>query len=117
MESTVFAGAVTVESSGLFRRKPDQTDWEEVSAGLPDRIKVYAIVEGQDGTLFVGAHQGVFRSDDGGENWSDMKVPSEGRPIYSLLLHPKHPNTLFAGSDPAAVFRSDNGGEMCSAEF
>ena len=110
MESTVFAGAVMVESSGLFRRKPDQSGWEEMKAGLPDKVKVYAIAEGQGGALFVGAHQGVFRSDDGGENWSDMKVPSDGRPIYSLLFHPNQPNTLFAGSDPAAVFRSDDGG-------
>jgi len=46
MESTIFAGAVTVEDSGLFRRKSGHNFWEPLQAGLPDRVKVYAIVEG-----------------------------------------------------------------------
>ena len=110
MESTIFAGAVTVEEGGLFRRKPGQDSWESLQAGLPDRVKVYAIVEGQGDTLFVGAHQGVFRSDDGGESWADMQVPADGRPIYSLLVHPGAPDTIYAGSDPAAIFKSQDGG-------
>ena len=110
MESTIFAGAVTVEEGGLFRRKPGQDSWESLQAGLPDAVKVYAIVEGQGDTLFVGAHQGVFRSDDGGESWADMQVPADGRPIYSLLVHPGAPDTIYAGSDPAAIFKSQDGG-------
>ena len=110
MESTIFAGAVTVEEGGLFRRKPGQDSWESLQAGLPDRVKVYAIVEGQGDTLFVGAHQGVFRSDDGGESWADMQVPADSRPIYSLLVHPGAPDTIYAGSDPAAIFKSQDGG-------
>jgi photosystem II stability/assembly factor-like uncharacterized protein len=110
MESTIFAGAVTVEDSGLFRRKSGQNFWEPLQAGLPDRVKVYAIVEGDGGSLFVGAHQGVYRSDDGGENWTDMHVPADGRPIYSLLSHPDAPGTIYAGSDPVAIFKSKDGG-------
>ena len=110
MESTILAGAVTSDGSGLFRRKSGQTDWEALGKGLPERVKVYSILEGQDGTLFVGAHQGVFRSDDGGENWTDTKVPADERPIYSLLVHPDQPNTIFAGSDPAAIFKSKDAG-------
>ncbi|MDD9904737.1 MAG: YCF48-related protein [Rhodospirillaceae bacterium] len=110
MESTIFAGAVTVEEGGLFRRKPGQDSWESLQAGLPDRVKVYAIVEGRGDTLFVGAHQGVFRSDDGGESWADMQVPADGRPIYSMLVHPDAPDTIYAGSDPAAIFKSEDGG-------
>jgi len=110
MESTIFAGAVTVEEGGLFRRKPGQDSWESLQAGLPDRVKVYAIVEGQGDTLFVGAHQGAFRSGDGGESWADMQVPADGRPIYSLLVHPGAPDTIYAGSDPAAIFKSQDGG-------
>jgi len=110
MESTILAGAVTSDGSGLFRRKPGQTEWEPLAKGLPKQVKVYCIVEGQGATLFVGTHQGVFRSDDGGETWTDMKVPAEDRPIYSLLVHPGAPDTLYAGSDPAAIFRSTDGG-------
>ena len=110
MESTIFAGAVTAEGSGLFRRKPGQSEWESLGNGLPDRVKVYCIAEGPGVALFVGAQQGVFRSDDGGECWTDTKVPADNRPIYSLLLHPDAPDTIYAGSDPAAIFKFRDGG-------
>lgn len=110
MKSTVLAGAVTVEGSGLLRCRAGEETWESVIKGLPERVKVYCIVEGQGDTLFIGAHQGVFRSDDGGESWRDTGVPSGGRTIFSLLLHPERPDTLYAGSDPAAIFRSSDGG-------
>jgi photosystem II stability/assembly factor-like uncharacterized protein len=74
MESTVFAGAVMADGSGLFRRKAGQADWEPLTKGLPERVKVYSILEGQGGALFVGAQQGVFRSDDGGESWEDISA-------------------------------------------
>lgn len=110
MESTLLAGAVTADGSGLFRRKPGQADWEPLTNGLPDRVKIYSIVEGQGGTLFIGAHQGVYRSDDGGDSWADMRVPADGRPIYSMLIHPGQPDTIYAGSDPAAIYESGDGG-------
>ena len=110
MDSTILAGAVTVDDCGLFRRGPGQNSWEPLQVGLPERVKVYAIVEGQGDVLFVGAHQGGYRSDDGGNSWVDTKVPSNGRPIYSLLVHPDAPDTIYAGSDPAAIFKSEDGG-------
>ncbi len=110
MESIVFAGAVMAEGSGLFRRKAGQADWEPLTKGLPERVKVYSILEGQGGALFVGAQQGVFRSDDGGESWTDTKVPAEDRPIYSLMIPPDAPDTIYAGSDPAAIYKSEDRG-------
>lgn len=110
MESTLLAGAVTADGSGLFRRRPGQSDWEPLSNGLPDRVKVYSIVEGQNGTLLIGAQQGVYRSENGGDSWVDMNIPADGRPIYSMLIHPNQPETVFAGSDPAAIYKSSDGG-------
>lgn len=113
MKSTIYAGAVTAPKGGLFRRNPGQDSWETVSKGLPDDVRVYCItpVPGAPTTLYLGAEQGVFRSMDGGESWTDMKAPVEGRPVYCLHLDSKDPTTVYAGSDPVAICKSSDGGE------
>ncbi len=113
MGSTVFAGAATAGSSGLFRRDAGQSEWSRVSTGLPNRVRIYSILvaPGDPESLLIGTQYGVFRSEDGGENWSDLGVPSEDRPILSLLVHPKDPGTIYAGSDHTAIFKSEDNGE------
>lgn len=113
MKSTVLVGALAAPGGGLFRCNPGQDNWESVGKGLPDKVKVYCIVPvpGDPKTLYLGAAEGVFHSTDGGESWTDMKVPADDRPIYSIVLDPKDSRTLYAGSDPVAVYKSTDGGE------
>ena len=112
MQGTVFVGAASAGSTGLFRQAAGQQDWERLKAGLPDRVRVYSIVseQGKADKLLIGTQYGVFRSQDGGESWSDLGVPNEDRPILSLLIHPRDPNIIFAGSDHTAIFKTEDGG-------
>ncbi len=113
MDSTVFVGAASAGTTGLFRRKPGQPEWERIKNGLPERVRVYSIMakQGDPQTLLVGTQFGIFRSQDGGESWRDLGVPSEDRPILSLLAHPSDPATIYAGSDHTAIFKTEDGGE------
>jgi photosystem II stability/assembly factor-like uncharacterized protein len=112
MESTVFAGAATAGSSGLFRWKPGQSEWERLKNGLPDRVRVYSILmeKGDPNALLIGTQFGVFRSADDGESWLDLGVPAEERPILSLLVDPKDAATIYAGSDYTAIFKTEDAG-------
>jgi len=112
MKSTIFAGAVTAGTSGLFRRVSGQTEWECIGNGLPERIRVYCIVmEGDDPQhLLIGSQYGVFRSSDGGDSWADLGVPADERPILSLVVHPNDPATIYAGSDYTSIFKTTDGG-------
>ena len=121
MESTVFAGAAKWSAAknkdhlfGLFRMKPNTGAWEHITNnGLPDDTEVRAIVidpNDQD-RVFVGTQVGPYRSDDGGDSWTALPLPSDNAVTWSILLHPTDANILYAGTQDQGAFRSENGGK------
>jgi photosystem II stability/assembly factor-like uncharacterized protein len=79
---------------------------------LTDRDTVYAGVE--DAAL--------FRSDDGGQNWSELsglrthttgsawQPGAGGMCLHTILLDPKNPRRIFTAISAAGAFRSDDAG-------
>ena len=79
---------------------------------LTDRDTVYAGVE--DAAL--------FRSDDGGQNWSELsglrthttgsawQPGAGGMCLHTILLDPKNPQRIFTAISAAGAFRSDDAG-------
>jgi hypothetical protein len=61
------------------------------------------------GELFAGAADGVYRSGDGGRSWKRSGI--EGCDVWHLTAMPGDPRTLYAGTQPAHMFRSDDGGD------
>ena len=115
MKSTIFVGAVTPVPShprGLYRREPGETEWQSLEAGLPADLQVNCIVTGRENSdvLLIGTQRGVFRSEDRGDSWIDLGVPEECKPVYSLLIHPGEPTTIYAGSDDTVIYRTDDRG-------
>ncbi|HEV8238362.1 MAG TPA: hypothetical protein VGS57_03230 [Thermoanaerobaculia bacterium] len=100
----VFGGGAVVRSDDLGR------SWETRSQRPDDVVFSLALVPGEDGRLFLGTRSGVWGSTDGGTNWKKL---SGGQPelveVWSLLVHPLHPQTVLAGTYRRA-FRSDDGG-------
>lgn len=60
----------------------------------------------RDGTVFAATKSGLFATADGGETWTDLGVPT-------AKVHSVHASEedLYAGVEPAAVYRSSTGGE------
>jgi hypothetical protein len=56
------------------------------------------------------AHDVVARSDDGGETYWYVGVPAAGRQVWCLAVDPRDPDTVLAGTRPAGLFRSTDGG-------
>ncbi|HVF65179.1 MAG TPA: glycosyl hydrolase [Casimicrobiaceae bacterium] len=65
----------------------------------------------------------IFRSDDGGRNWTEAKQPpvfkpGTGRTVdHTFWLTPGHasqPGSWYAGTSPQGLFRSDDGGATWS---
>jgi photosystem II stability/assembly factor-like uncharacterized protein len=63
-------------------------------------------------TLFLGAHTGLFRSDDRGRTWH--KVPISTRhahlDVMDLAPHPREPKTIYVATHEAGVLKSTDGG-------
>jgi photosystem II stability/assembly factor-like uncharacterized protein len=52
----------------------------------------------------------VFKSTDGGANWSAANKGLTATDILALAIDPETPTTLYAGTFTLGVFRSTNGG-------
>jgi photosystem II stability/assembly factor-like uncharacterized protein len=60
-------------------------------------------------TLYAGLReQGVWRTEDGGRRWVDCALPVVG--VFSLAVSPGG-GSVYAGTEPSRLFRSDDRGE------
>jgi hypothetical protein len=83
------------------------------------RINALAIDPVSPTTLYAGTLEGgVFKSTNGGGNWSAVNT---GLPtgtideILALTIDPATPTTVYAGTNSGGVFKSTNGGGSWSA--
>src|SRR5229473_3282688 len=98
--------------SGLYRSRGGESPWEAIGDGLPPapEVRAIAVHPARPATVFAGTQAGVYRSEDHGDRWVRLDAPAPGLAVWSLLLHPRDPDTVFAGYEPAAIYRSTDGG-------
>lgn len=77
---------------------------------LNSRIQALAVHPQEPRTVFAGGDTGLFVSCDGGARWERRGAEGALPTIWSLTIDPVDPETLFAGTRPAAVYRSRDGG-------
>ena len=82
-------------------------------AGGPGFEHVHALTVAADGrTLWLGAHGGLFRSQDGGRTWQSIKLSDKSShlDVMTLVGDPRDSRTLYVGTHEAGVFRTQDGG-------
>jgi photosystem II stability/assembly factor-like uncharacterized protein len=113
--SHVYVGAAqgSGAAGGIFRRAVGEDGWEPLAKGLPAANDVQAItVHPTNPTVvYLGTHDGLYRSADRGERWERLGFPEADTQVWSILVHPRDPRMLFAGTSPVGVYRSDDGGD------
>ncbi|HXE73557.1 MAG TPA: hypothetical protein VNO81_12930 [Candidatus Nitrosotenuis sp.] len=93
----------------LLRPGTDETGWKLAAAGMQAR-QIVCLAADPSGRLYAGAANGaVYRTLDG-EKWDSLVEGLTHTSVHALSLHPAHPQTIFAGTQPATVYRSDDGG-------
>ena len=60
----------------------------------------------------MGTQKSLFHSTDGGDTWTDMNLPIKGSGVYSILLHPSDPATIFAGQEHTIIHRATDDGKI-----
>jgi photosystem II stability/assembly factor-like uncharacterized protein len=74
-------------------------------------IKAFAIDSVNPASIYAGSYGGgVYKSTDGGGNWSQVNAGLTDAHVYSLAIDPANPSTVYAGTWKGGVFKSSDGG-------
>jgi photosystem II stability/assembly factor-like uncharacterized protein len=82
--------------------------WKLAARSLADR-KATAVIA-REGVILAGTTDGVFRSDDGGQTWEEASDGLRIRHVRWLAYHPDVSDFEVAGTEPAGIFISHDGG-------
>lgn len=66
-------------------------------------------VMAREGVVLAGTTKGVFRSYNGGASWSEASRNLTVRHVRWMAFHPALSDREFAGTEPAGIFRSEDG--------
>jgi len=88
------------------------------TSALPDvgTDTIRSIVIDDSGTLFVQSEKYLYRSSNGGANWTKLDDGIVDQEFYSLLLSPADQDQLFAGSG-SFLYQTTNAGDDWSLNF
>jgi photosystem II stability/assembly factor-like uncharacterized protein len=97
---------------GVWHSPDAGETWTRHRAPFPlnSRIQALAAHPTQDRTVLAGGDTGLFISHDSGAGWQRIGAQGDLPTIWSLAIDPTDPDTLFAGTRPAGVWRSRDGG-------
>lgn len=125
MSETLLVGT----RKGLIAYSPDGGGWRLKEPAFLGEPVTAILADARDGALYVALNLGHFgiklhRSDDGGENWTELPTPAypadpqnpETAPsvkvIWTLVAGGEdRPGRLWVGTLPGGLFRSDDRGE------
>jgi photosystem II stability/assembly factor-like uncharacterized protein len=86
---------------------------EEPEMGEEGFEHVHTLAMDAEGrSLFLGAHTGLFRSEDGGRSWQKIELSAKHAhlDVMAIAPHPKDPKIIYAATHEAGVFKSTDGG-------
>jgi len=111
---TVLAGT---QNSDIFKSTDGGATWHAKTSGGSDfgfSVTAFQFLPSNSATVYAASNEGLLRSPDGGETW--LFFGSEGDSLSTLLIDPKTPTTMYAGSaDGAGILKSTNGGSSFNA--
>jgi photosystem II stability/assembly factor-like uncharacterized protein len=106
---TICVGTI---GSGLWLSPDGGDSWRRVGSGLWGESRVFGLTlhPAEPRTLFAGANDGIYKSTDGGQSFARLNSPMNECDVWKIAVDPNNPDILFAGTRPAALFRSTDRG-------
>jgi len=90
-------------ASGLFKTTDGAANWRQL--GNLGNVRCIVMDPSNSSTLYAGTDQGVARSTNGGETWTDASTNLPSGSILRIAIDPTTPGTLYAVSNaPSTAF-------------
>ncbi len=104
----------TAGTSVWFSRDLGET-WDRpyTESGLYLEARVWALSAHPDrpGEVLAGTDSGVYRWSEAQRRWSHLPSPFDAACTWALAQDPHDADVIVAGTHPAALYRSDDGGQ------
>lgn len=104
---------ILATDKGMIICERDGNDWHESVRGLPNE-QVTSVIA-REGTILAGTTNGVFRSEDEGQSWQEASNGLTARHVRWMAYHPDISDRELAGTEPAEIFVSQDGGDSWRA--
>jgi len=99
---------ILATEKGLVICERNGDHWREQMRGLADHQ--ITSVTAREGIILAGTKKGVFRSNDLGKTWGEANTGLSIRYVRWMAFHPDRSDLAFAGTEPAGIFVSYDGG-------
>lgn len=99
---------ILATENGIVICERHDSDWHESLRGLIDRPVTSVIA--REGVILAGTKNGIFRSEDGGQSWVEASKGLTSRHVRWMAFQPDASDFEFAGTEPADIFISHDGG-------
>ncbi len=124
-ESELGVNQIQNLSKGILKSSDGGASWIVLGSGFPagnsgnatnfygDDVNSIIVEPANSSTLYLGAKSGLYRSTDGGRNWTRGTGPGTSGNVRSLSLDPTSPTgnrILYAGISGLGVVQSQDGG-------
>ncbi|MBI3159421.1 MAG: hypothetical protein HYZ26_07470 [Chloroflexi bacterium] len=106
-------GAILLATlDGVWRAELTDDGWKAARRGLAGR-EVTSLIA-REGVILAATRQGVLRSDDSGVSWQEASLGLKPPIVRWLAYHPDISDFEAAGTEPAGIYISTNGGDRWS---
>lgn len=109
-DTSLFIGTI---GQSVWRSEDSGNTWDRATGGdlyMEEDIRSLAIHPADKTVIYAGTGSGCYRSEDSGSHWTQLPSPMDNLPVWELVFHPQNPDIMFAGTRPANVYRTRDGG-------
>ncbi len=101
--------------SAIAKSTNDGNNWNLNTSGLSTVIDIFGIVQAQNGLIFIGTDKGIYKSSNGGQDWSTSdnapgKVNCFCRSTDGLVLMAGSDKGIYASTNNGTTWNSQNTG-------
>ena len=109
---TICVGTI---GAGLWRSPDGGESWERLRSNIWGDSRVFGLTTHpkDPSVIYAGTDEGIYLSQDRGRSFERLDSPMDSLHVWKIAIDPVDPvdpDTIFAGTEPSALFRSRDGG-------